>query len=127
MWAVVNEDGGTGVGARCPGLEIAGKTGTAQVVSTGLQESQKNSEFNTNAWFVGYSPADKPEIVVSALVMHGGHSAVAVPIARDVIKAYFDKKLGPKPPANQMETAVRVLSRLEPPPLPEHFIPDAGR
>jgi penicillin-binding protein 2 len=117
MWGVVNE-GGTGAAARCPGIEIAGKTGTAQVVSAELQESAKNSEFNTNAWFVGYAPPDKPEIVVAALVMQGGHSSVAVPVARDVIKAYFDKKLGSKPPANQMETQVRVLSQLGPnPPL----------
>ena len=119
MWGVVNEGGGTGAGARCPGIEIAGKTGTAQVVSTGLQESSKNLEFKTNAWFVGYAPPDKPEIVVTALVMQGGHSTVAVPIAREVIKAYFDKKQGPKPPANQMETQVRVLSQLRPSPASE--------
>jgi penicillin-binding protein 2 len=114
MWAVVNEGGGTGASARCPGIDIAGKTGTAQVVSMELQKASKNKEFNFNAWFVGYAPAAKPEIVVAALVMQGGHSTVAVPIARDVIKAYFDKKLGPKPPDNQMETSVRVLSQLRP-------------
>jgi penicillin-binding protein 2 len=114
MWAVVNEGGGTGGSARCPGIDIAGKTGTAQVVSQALQDAAKNKDFKTNAWFVGYAPADKPEIVVAALVMQGGHSTVAVPIVRDVIKAYFDKKLGPKPPDNQMETAARVLSQLRP-------------
>jgi penicillin-binding protein 2 len=126
MWGVVNE-GGTGAAARCPGIEIAGKTGTAQVVSAELQESAKNSEFNTNAWFVGYAPPDKPEIVVAALVMQGGHSSVAVPVARDVIKAYFDKKLGSKPPANQMETQVRVLSQLGPNPPLKPPAPAAGR
>ena len=40
---------------------------------------------------------------------------MAVPIVRDVIKAYFDKKLGPKAPDNQMETQVRVLSQLRAP------------
>ncbi|MGA3165306.1 MAG: penicillin-binding protein 2 [Terriglobia bacterium] len=119
MWGVVNEGGGTGVAARCPGIEISGKTGTAQVVSTALQQSAKKSEFNNTAWFVGYAPPDKPEIVVAALVLRGEHSAVAVPIARDVIKAYFDKKQGPKPPANQMETQVRVLSQLRPSPAAE--------
>jgi penicillin-binding protein 2 len=127
MWGVVNEGGGTGAAARCPGIEIAGKTGTAQVVSAELQESAKKSEFNTNAWFVGYAPPDKPEIVVAALVMQGGHSSVAVPIARGVIKAYFDKKLGPKPPANQMETQVRVLSQLRPNPALQQPTPAAGR
>jgi hypothetical protein len=89
------------------------------VVSTALQQSAKKSEFNNTAWFVGYAPPDKPEIVVAALVLRGEHSAVAVPIARDVIKAYFDKKQGPKPPANQMETQVRVLSQLRPSPAAE--------
>jgi len=114
MWAVVNEGGGTGGAARCPGIDISGKTGTAQVVSQTLEKSEKNSEFKSTAWFVGYAPSDKPEIVVAALVMRGEHSAVAVPVARDVIKAYFDKKLGPKPPDHQMETQARVLSQLRP-------------
>ncbi|MGO8817607.1 MAG: penicillin-binding protein 2 [Terriglobia bacterium] len=115
MWAVVNEGGGTGGAARCPGIDISGKTGTAQVVSQTLQQSAKSSEFKNTAWFVGYAPSDKPEIVVAALVMRGEHSTVAVPIVRDVIKAYFDKKLRPKTPANQMESQVRVLSQLRTP------------
>ena len=119
MWAVVNEGGGTGAAARCPGIEISGKTGTAQVVSQTLQQSAKSSEFKNTAWFVGYAPRDNPEIVVSALVMRGEHSAVAVPIVRDVIKAYFDKKLGSKPPDNHMETQARVLSQLQPNTPPE--------
>ena len=119
MWAVVNEGGGTGGAARCPGIEISGKTGTAQVVSQTLEKSAKSSEYKSTAWFVGYAPRDKPEIVVAALVMRGEHSTVAVPIVRDVIKAYFDKKLGSKPPNNQMETQARVLSQLRPTTLPE--------
>jgi penicillin-binding protein 2 len=127
MWAVVNEGGGTGAAARCPGIEISGKTGTAQVVSQELQQSAKSSEFKNTAWFVGYAPADKPEIVVAALVQRGEHSAVAVPIVRDVIKAYFDKKLGPKPPDNQMETQARALSQIIPAALPEAHKSAAGR
>jgi penicillin-binding protein 2 len=118
MWAVVNEGGGTGAAARLPGIEISGKTGTAQVVSEALQASAKSSEFKNTAWFVGYAPSDRPEIVVAALVQRGEHSTVAVPIVRDVIKAYFDKKLGPKSPDNQMETQARVLSQLRPVALP---------
>jgi hypothetical protein len=57
--------------------------------------------------------------VVAALVQRGEHSAVAVPVVREVIKAYFDKKLGAKLPANQMETQVRVLSQLGPATPPE--------
>ena len=114
MWAVVNEGGGTGGAARCPGIEISGKTGTAQVVSQTLEKSAKSSEYKSTAWFVGYAPSDKPEIVVTALVQRGEHSAVAVPVVRDVIKAYFDKKLAGKPPENQIETQAKVLSQLRP-------------
>jgi cell division protein FtsI/penicillin-binding protein 2 len=84
------------------------------VVSQALQQSAKTSEYRNTAWFVGYAPSDKPEIVVAALVMRGEHSTVAVPIAREVIKAYFDKKFGPKSPNNEMESSVRVLSQLSP-------------
>jgi penicillin-binding protein 2 len=118
----VNEAGGTGAAARCPEVEIAGKTGTAQVVSEELQASAKNAGFNNNAWFVGYAPPDKPEIVVAALVLRGGHSTVAVPIAREVIRTYFEKRRGPKTPPSQMETQVRVLSETRPtaPPAAPH-------
>jgi penicillin-binding protein 2 len=111
MWGVVNEDGGTGANARCPGIDIAGKTGTAQVVSVDLQKSARNESFKNNAWFVGYAPSNKPEIVVAALVMRGEHSTVAVPIAREVIKAYFDKKAAQKPPLVQTQNQVRTLSK----------------
>ena len=113
MWGVVNEGGGTATGAREPGLDIAGKTGTAQVVSAKLQQAAEKGAYKNNAWFVGYSPSSKPEIVVCALVMGGDHSAVAVPVVRDVIKAYLDKKGSRRPPANQLQTQVRVLSQLQ--------------
>jgi len=115
MWGAVNEDGGTAAGAREPGLDIAGKTGTAQVVSAELQAASKKREFKNNAWFVGYSPSVSPEIVVCALVMQGDHSTVAVPIVRDVIKAYLEKKGARRPPQQQLQTQVRVMSELRQP------------
>ncbi len=111
FWGVVNEGGGTGAGALCPGIEIAGKTGTAQVVSMDLQKTARNTEFRNNAWFIGYSPATKPEIVVAVLVMQGEHSSVAAPIARDVIRAYYDKKYARKPQMDQRQAEVRLMSR----------------
>ncbi len=110
MWGVVNE-GGTGAGAYEPGLDIAGKTGTAQVVSAELEKAAKKHEYRSNAWFVGYSPSVKPEIVVCALVMKGEHSTVAVPVVRDVIKAYLQKR-GSRRPPQQLQTQVRVMSEL---------------
>lgn len=101
MWGVVNESGGTGSGARCPGLDIAGKTGTAQVVSLRLQDATHRARYRSNAWFVGYSPSPNPRIVVAVLVMQGEHSSVAAPIAADVIKAYY-KETGLKPSSPQL-------------------------
>ncbi len=46
-----------------------------------------------NAWFVGFAPRQNPEIVVVALVEGGLHGATAAaPVARDIVKTYFDKK-----------------------------------
>jgi penicillin-binding protein 2 len=92
MHAVVN-DGGTGVRARIPGLEVCGKTGTAQLASNEvLKGTALGRSMKDNAWFVGFAPQQSPEIVVVALFEAGEHGNLAAPIVRDVIKAYFDKK-----------------------------------
>ncbi len=52
----------------------------------------KDPNYRDNAWFVGFAPCEKPEIVVAALFEHGVESKYAAPIVRDVMKAYFDKK-----------------------------------
>jgi penicillin-binding protein 2 len=89
---VVNE-GGTGVRAALPHLEVCGKTGTAQLASNDyIKASGGGTELKDNAWFVGFAPRDNPEIVVVAFFEHGGLSALAAAIVRDVIKAHFDKK-----------------------------------
>ncbi len=119
MWGVVNE-GGTGVGARCPGIDIAGKTGTAQVVSAELKQSERKEQFRNNGWFIGYSPSLKPEILVAALVMQGEHSTVAAPIAREVIKAYYEKKQTRKLNLDQGQTQVRLMSQVNGTGSPPH-------
>jgi penicillin-binding protein 2 len=90
MDAVVNENG-TGRAAALPGIDVAGKTGTAQLAATQLVKNGKKTLQN-NAWFVGFAPRSAPEIVVVALFENGVESYNAVPIVRDVLKAYFDKK-----------------------------------
>jgi penicillin-binding protein 2 len=94
MYGVVNEPGGTGTSGAIPGLTVCGKTGTAQRVSNELFKANKavREQMKDNAWFVGFAPRDNPEIVVVALFEGGELSTLAAPIARDVIKAYFDKK-----------------------------------
>jgi penicillin-binding protein 2 len=92
MYAVVNE-GGTGRAGQLPNVKVAGKTGTAQVASTERTKGAKlHSSLANHAWFVAFAPMEHPEIAVVALYENGVESYNAVPIVRDVIKAYFDKK-----------------------------------
>jgi penicillin-binding protein 2 len=94
MYGVVNE-GGTGYRAEIPGIELCGKTGTAQLASLDKAKAEAASHgqnLKDNAWFVGFAPRTAPEIVVVALFEHGGYGPYAAPIVRDVVKAYFDKK-----------------------------------
>ena len=97
MWGVVNE-GGTGSSLKLQDIEFSGKTGTAQLMSYGAGSKMGKKGKENNAWFVGFAPRRNPEIVVAALVQgsseHGG--TTAGPIARDIVKAYYDKKSGIK-------------------------------
>lgn len=89
--AVVN-DGGTGTAARMDDIEVAGKTGTVQVVeqTTWIKNEELSLERRDHAWFASFAPADDPELVVVAFVEHGGHgSAAAAPLAKLVYETYF--------------------------------------
>jgi penicillin-binding protein 2 len=93
MWGVVNEQGGTGFRARIEGFDVAGKTGTAQVV--GKQANLKGQAYKDNSWFVGFAPSRNPEIVVAAFIENGGWGAeAAAPVAHAVLETYYKKKLG---------------------------------
>ncbi len=95
MFGVVNEAGGTASSARLPGIELSGKTGTAQVISAqGLARvNGDRRQFRNNAWFVAFAPRRNPEIVVSVLVQESvQHGGAFAPIVRDIVKAYYDKK-----------------------------------
>jgi penicillin-binding protein 2 len=89
MYGVVNE-GGTGVGAKLPGIDVCGKTGTAQTASAEYAKAHK--DVKDNSWFVAFAPCYKPEIVVSMLWEGGEWGKNSAPVVRDVLKAYFDKK-----------------------------------
>jgi len=85
---VVNE-GGTGGAARIPGIDVAGKTGTAQSVNK--SDSAKGQD---HAWFASFAPAQDPEVVVVVLVERGGKGGqVAAPIARQIYQAIFLEKM----------------------------------
>jgi penicillin-binding protein 2 len=88
LWSVVNE-GGTGAGARIPGLDVAGKTGTAQTIA-----NSKSDKGQDHAWFASFAPARAPEVVVVVLVERGGKGGqVAAPIARQILRAIFLEKV----------------------------------
>jgi len=100
MFRVVNEPGGTAYGKRIeiPGFEMAGKTGTSQVISKREKEMTKaENEANANhAIFVGFAPFSEPKFAISVVVEHGkSGSMAAAPIAREILmeaQGIFSKK-----------------------------------
>jgi penicillin-binding protein 2 len=94
MWAVVNA-GGTAGSIRMEGFDIAGKTGTAQVVSLG-KDTGKNKD---HSWFVTYAPAFRPEIAMVALIENAGFGGQhAAPAIRGVYDVYYRKTRHQEPP-----------------------------
>ncbi|PLX41029.1 MAG: penicillin-binding protein 2 [Deltaproteobacteria bacterium] len=97
MLKVVYGEHGTGKNAQVEGLKVAGKTGTAQVVSMAEDESGIDPEeiawrHRDHALFICYAPVEDPQIAVSVVVDHGGHGGSgAAPIAQKVLAGY--KKL----------------------------------
>ena len=90
---------GTAPTAHIPGIDIAGKTGSAQIVSLETRAKHANSEeFAQNGWFVGFTPRRNPDVVVCVLFEAGEHGRLAARLATQVIKAYVDKqrRLPPK-------------------------------
>lgn len=84
---------GTAPSAHVPGIDIAGKTGSAQVVSLATRARFKNAEdLAQNGWFVGFTPRRNPDIVVCVLFQGGEHGKLAARLATQVIKAYVDKQ-----------------------------------
>jgi len=96
MAGVVNAPNGTARSARLGNIEVAGKTGTAQVVSQRLWKSRPKDNldlYEDHAWFVSFAPVDKPEIVVVVFVEHGGGGGrVAAPIAKEVLDCFFKNR-----------------------------------
>ena len=90
--AGVNEEGGTASKARINGVDMAGKTGTAQVghaLVRGLEAERVQYFSRDHAWFAGYSPTDSPEVAVVALIEHGGTGGKhAAPVAFQIVQAY---------------------------------------
>jgi penicillin-binding protein 2 len=113
MAHVVNGPGGTGSRARLGGIEVAGKTGTSQVVG---QKSMPASgklpaHLEDHAWFIAFAPKENPQIAIAALVENGGGGgAVAAPVVGAVLKRYFE--LYPPPGSTIAESSGTGARRL---------------
>jgi penicillin-binding protein 2 len=84
---------GTAPSAHIPGIDIAGKTGSAQIVSLATRAKFKNAaDLAQNGWFVGFTPRRNPDIIVCVLFEGGEHGRLAARLATQVLKAYVDKQ-----------------------------------
>ncbi len=90
LLGVTEDPRGTGWRARSEHVRIAGKTGTAQVISHTDDRQPSRIYPKDHAWFVAFAPVSNPQISVSVFVEHGGHGGeTAAPIARTVIEAFL--------------------------------------
>ena len=91
MWGAVNGPGGTAHAAHIDGIDICGKTGTAQVIG----DRKAGGKHKDHAWFVSYAPKNDPEIAGVVLVENSGFGgANSAPVTRKVYARYFMKKFG---------------------------------
>lgn len=105
MFRVVNVPGGTAGRGRLPldDIQMAGKTGTAQVRAIKRGGRQSNEwKYRDHGLFVCYAPYDNPRYAAAVVIEHGGGSGAAYPIARDVLTYIYDR-----------EKAMAVLDPLE--------------
>ncbi|MBT0669030.1 penicillin-binding protein 2 [Novosphingobium profundi] len=96
MRDVVNGPGTAHVAAPLvPGIEIAGKTGTAQVVSLSVSNGKSGPfKYRDHGHFMSFAPWDKPRYACAISIEHGGGSGAATPIARDIWTYLFDREKG---------------------------------
>jgi penicillin-binding protein 2 len=104
--------GATGTARRLARLPMAGKTGTAQVakLQEGVAAADLDPSLRHHAWFVGWAPLDKPELVVAVIVEHGGDGgSVAAPVAARIVEQYLG--LGDQPAASISSAAPSDLTQ----------------
>ena len=100
MWEVVNGDGTAGASRiSIPGIEMAGKTGTAQVrrIAGGQRGQSGDWRYRDHGLFVFFAPFDKPRYAGSVVIEHGmGGARAAAPVAKDVLTYLFDRPAAEK-------------------------------
>ncbi|MCG8563799.1 MAG: penicillin-binding protein 2 [Desulfobacterales bacterium] len=95
LFKVVQGQNGTAKRIKIKGIDIGGKTGTAQVFSRKKGEKFENEKlarrFQDHAWFVAYAPAEDPKIAIAVIIEHGAHgSTAAAPVAGKLIRQYLN-------------------------------------
>lgn len=96
--SVVNDANGTGRQAHLDDYEVAGKTGTVQVIAQRTWTDSKllPEDKRDHAWFASYAPFGHPELVVVVFIEHGGKgSEAAAPVARALYEKYFENRSKP--------------------------------
>ena len=87
---VVNSEIGTAFNYRLSNLSVAGKTGSAQVISKRVSSASVEYKYRDHAWFAAFAPIDSPRIALVVFLEHGGSgSANAAPVAMEVLDRYF--------------------------------------
>lgn len=130
-WQIITDDmanvtgpGGTAAEAHLEGIDFAGKTGTAQVMShDALSKSGKGHNTVPNAWFVGIAPRRNPDIVVAVLWEHGNWGNNSAKLAAQVINAYVTKQRARA--GNLVKVAESSKPAQQPAPEPSPATPQA--
>jgi len=106
LWMVVNA-AGTGGRGRVPGRDVAGKTGTAQVISIQGRQAARGTDkdLRDHGWFLFFAPKDNPEIAGVIFGEHIEHGLLGAPIAKHVIETDFAKKEGQPLPTLEPKAA----------------------
>jgi len=95
MYQAVNWEHGTATKAALPDIAVAGKTGTAEFFidrnQDGWPDRDAKGNLPTHAWFTAFAPYEDPEIALVVFIEGGGEgSSTAVPVAAEILQAYFD-------------------------------------
>ncbi len=119
LWMVVNASG-TGGRARILGRDVAGKTGTAQVISNQGRLAARGSglDLRDHGWFVFFAPKENPQIAGVIFGEHNEHGYLGAPIAKHVIETYFAKQEGRPLPALPPKPAPVPAPRVDPDSVP---------
>ena len=117
LWMAVNA-AGSGGRARIPGRDVAGKTGTAQVISIqGRQAAEargSDRDLRDHGWFVFFAPKENPQIAGVIFGEHNEHGYLGAPIAKHVIETYFAKKEGRSLPTLESAPAPDLAPETDP-------------